>query len=454
MYSTLKKKELVEKMELSSKSSDLSVLYRYYTESKNIHIDKASLRRLFLYVKTKEEISKIEKNFINFVSVLNKLTKYIVFESPQLLEKLGFPGLDVEAIKMRNTGTFISYGRADGVNTENGFKLFEINTRKPQMYEDSDWFSRFINEQYKLNFEVEDNSSAIALSVKKSYEINSGKKDPENIVFLPNELREDFEFSFYNRLKETFPNSNIIVSTVRDLTEQAEESNGDVILNKCKINLIVMQGSGSILTGKWSLYKSKGAIRNEAIRNVYRKGNIEIFPSPTTLISGSKQTFNMLNDSEIIENLKLNNDEIESLSLLPQTFKKGEFDITSLNKNKYVLKTGSGMGAGIMLGNMVNQKVWDAKHTKAHNSKKNFIMQERLIFATDEILDLQTMKLRKAYTTIEPVMINIDYNNFNPIITGYSARAILEEDFHRGMRFNPEHGREEIMLGGVLVVDE
>jgi hypothetical protein len=453
MKTKISRDELFTALKTKSNALVLPEVDTYYDKLVRINRKGGAKRDIFVYPKFGTEAKTVTTHFLSIFSSLQKLTKYIVFEDPSLLKLIKFPDVDIEGLKRRPLETLISYCRIDGVRSNNTFKFFEINTRKPQMFEDSDWLSRYVLQSYELKETVaEDSAQNISELINDYYVINT-KKRPETILFIPNELKAQYSFSLYIQMIKQFKDANLLILNLKELYDGIEIKSKELFFKGLKVDLIVTQGK-NLISGKNSFYTITGNIRNNYIREAFNSGNVEIFTSPASIFSGAKLLLSLLQDKEIQTKIRLNKDEIDILEIsLPHSFKGSKIDPSKIKKDDYVIKKGRGMGLGIYLGSSMTQEAWDALLGHLIANKKRFVLQERIYFEIYEVFNLQTQKIDSAYTTLEPIIVNNPLKNESPYISGYSSRGILEVNYDINMKFNPATNNTDILYGSYIEED-
>lgn len=407
-------------------------------------------RKLFFYSIDSLKLDELRKKYSLIISALQKVTNHIVFDDNSFLQTIKKIGIDVEALKKRNPETLLSYGRIDTIFSNDTFKMLEFNCRRPQMFEDADWFSLYLRDRI-TQFEIkpEQSTKAITNVILNHFKLNTKKQYPEGVVVLANILKKDANFSLYNEIEKSFSNSKLLWCKPKDLNEMNEKlvlNDSGLYYEDTKIELFIVQNLRSF-------YKKDGSIAPDKIREAFSAQQIEIFTSPASLITGSKLLLDLVSDPELWKKINLTPDEIDSLYLIPESINLDRgFDLKTLNKNEYVIKKiGLGSGNGVKLGIDMSQEEWEKRIKGLLENKSPFILQKLINFHKEKIL-LENGEEIEAYLTLEPILIN-DSTSFNGIaFTGFSCRAIPVNIFKAGMKFNPSYNREELLFGAVVEV--
>lgn len=422
-------------------------LHAYQKKYLTINEDKVP-RELFLYPKESVSLRLVNSYFENVFTGMHKLTKYILFEDESLLNYVGRRNFNIPGLLMRDPATLITYARIDTVYSDYLYKVLEFNCRRPQMYEDADWFSRYIQERVggSMDVTLENNSHEIAHAVQDHFLLNSQKTKPDCIVLVSNQIKEETSFSFYNTLQKMFRDTEICVINTTQLGRFYEDIllvNDSITYREKQVDLIIVQNVG----GRHSFFQS-GSIRNSKIAHAYNNGTIEIISSPATMIAGTKLLLDLIHDPELQTKIKLTNNEIEALNIMPQSVhsqKLHEWDL--VDKDTHVIKkTGVSGGKGVILGSAVTQKEWEGELNKLITHNRSFILQKRIFFQEDKILDFEG-NFHNAYVTLEPVLVS---SNGKPKISGYATRAIKVDDYELSMKFNPAYNQKNILYGALV----
>lgn len=409
-------------------------------------------RTLFFYLPEKKRIDKAKLEFSAIFSALNKLAKHIVYEDNSLLKVINKDGIDIEGLKRRNAETLLGYARIDTVFGDDEYRVLEFNSRRPQMYEDADFYSEYVSRAIGgENVINEETGYDIVEAIQAHFEINTRKRIPENIVVLNNFPNHRYPYSSLTRINAFFDQSNIFLfdcKTVGDFYQNIELTDSGIIYEGAKIDLLILQS----ICGKNSLYNKNGSIRIKKIAEAYNKGLVELFTQPSTQISGTKLSLDLIQDPEIQEKLKLDLDELNAIDTIPKSIHSEKAaDIFSYKKDDYVIKlTGVGQGSGVKLGVELSQAEWDAQLRKLVDSKVKFLLQERVVFEEAKILNENTCKFEKAYVTLEPFVVNNPLKLTRPFVSGYSTRAIPADKFAKDLKFNPAYDRPEVYFGALI----
>lgn len=422
--------------------------YREKVLSINEHNDP---RDLFLYTDSKESVNKISSEFVSFFKAMEKLVRYIIYEEPKLLDYIGKSGVDIDALKKREADALLGYARIDTALTDSGLKIFEFNSRRPQMYEDADWFCKVIENNFPdSGLEIENNSLKIMQSILSQYQVNQ-KRNPENIIIVNNFPAQVYSFSATNVLKNIFKDSVINLLRCSDLEKFYDELNleGKNLMYKSKkIDLIILQN----ICARKSLFTKKGGIRVSTIRKAYNSKTVEIFTSPAGQISGTKLSLDLLKQVDIVKKLGLSSDEKSSLQMVPESFHSENIrDLVFGDKDRYVLKmTGLGQGQGVRLGVEFSNELWVKELTKLLEKKVRFLIQERVKFKSDQIFSLKSNSEVEAYITVEPFLINNPLQKQRVSVSGFAMRAIPIENYREDLKFNPAYNEKGIYFGALI----
>jgi hypothetical protein len=453
MKTNLERQEVIDSLRQNKEISEEAKNYRQkYMQISEVNIP----RKLFSYLKSNKELEIIEDQFLNITSAVQKLSKYVLFENNfELLKLIGRQGIDVEALAKRNQETLFSYGRIDTALENSRFKLFEINSRRPQMFEDADWFSKMLEPRLTNgSFEKEENANGIVKTISNHFNANS-KSELESIILISNQVKRETSFSFINSLENHFGKERITIIHANDLGklyEELELRDNILFYKEKKVSLIIIQNLGA----KHSFYLRDGAIRNHKIAEAYHARSLELFTSPAGLISGNKVLLEVLQNKEIEEKIKLTFEEKAAIAdLLPQSFYPTDPIVSTLNHKEYVLKVvGVGSGQGIILGSEVTEQEWHKKIRLLQAAGKHFLVQKRVHFTSDIIFDLDNLEEKEAYITLEPIVVKDLADLTKARISGFSCRAIPVELYEPALKFNPAYNREEIYFGNCIGFNE
>lgn len=451
MISKIDKSNLVKKISEMGIDSISPMLKTYKSSVLTIN-EQMKSRNLFLYFPKKERIESAKKEIVSLYKVMQKLINYIVFKNPELLKRIGKSGIDFEALQNKSPESLLGYARVDTIFSNGKFRVVEFNSRRPQMYEDADFYSEMLSEiADQQNIVKEDNGYHLMKSIETQFQQNIKRDKPEGIVVLNNFPNQDYPFSSIQRIKKNFPNSEVIVFTcknIEDFYSKCKFQNNIFSYDNKKIDLLILQS----VCGKNSLYQSNGAIKNKSILEAYHANVLEIYTAPSGQISGTKLSLDLLKDKKIQDILQLTEEEKASIELIPDSLHSDSItDISHLDKDKYVIKlTGLGQGQGVIMGESISQKEWVELFEKYKGDGKEFLIQEKLVLEEEEIFDMQEMRFRKAFITLEPFVINDLSNSDDPYISGFAMRAIPVEKYYAGLKFNPAYNKEEIYFGAVI----
>jgi hypothetical protein len=411
-------------------------------------------RDLFIYPIKNNKLDEINTSFCNILSVLNKFARYVIYQNPSLLNDLKLPYLNLESIKKRHSDYLFTYGRIDSIFNGSQFRVLEVNTKRPQLYEDSDWLSDYLYNLMSDSIIPEHTSHDIAESIKTGYQLNQNRL-PEVIVLLSGFINfikdKPYGSHFYSALRKTFPKSKIITISCREFNEfqnNLKLNKNSLFYHNQKIDLIIFQD----LCGGKNKFMELGQIRNTKIRTAYESLNLEIFSQPSAWIIGNKLNLPLIQNSEIQSKLGLNQNEFESLKfILPNLSIRNPKRAKNMDKNKYVIKIPSvGGGEGVFIGSRLSENKFYSIINDYLESNDNIILQQKATLGLADIFDLQTFKIIKAAITLDPFVINNPNKNPSLYVSGFSSRAIDKKCLNPSTKFNPETNRPDIKFGAVL----
>ncbi len=459
MKTQLHKEQMFNKLEKIRPSPKIpSINTQYYIDFLRV-TGNGPPRDLYLY-----PLAHIPKEvYLNVITALKKFSLY-VYKEPKFLELLDIPKLDISSCIKRNPETMFNYARIDSVYSPNGYRILEVNTVRPQLYEDSDWISDYLS---GLLPEIikENNSLEIVNAIKTNVELN-GLKDPANILLISDFIhfiaQKKHRSYFYKAIQKVFPNNNIMQVRTDELDRFYEgvyiKQDRLFDMNNNPIDLIILQETGK---NEKIFIKPDGSFQSPIITEAYNKSLIEIASPLSTQIMGSKLSLPFIQNSEIQNLIHLTDEEKESVRCILPVITinhPDEVNIPKLSaeeKNNYVIKIPYvGRGRGVTFGSEMGV---DELKSYIINELINYgrvTIQENLPLQSDKIYDLHKFKEVDASVTLDPFVINNPARNHNPYISGYSSRAILSKNLKPGMKFNPETDRPEIMFGGIVETSE
>lgn len=445
MKSNLTKKQLVKelkKIDLKKLRKDIYTYRKEYLKIGNVD----EQRKLFLYLIEKEKLKKANKTYLNIAKALNKLAKYIIeTEDKKLLKKLGLSKIDLNSLKKRSSNQLMTYARIDSIYNKENYKTLEFNSRRPQMYEDADWFNQLVK-SFQLEIRIEENTNEIIKAIIEYYKQNSGKKLPKNVVYVANIYKENPMY-ILSKFKQLLPNTNFYYFRTSQLSKFYKHLQNDdkknLVYKGNKIDLIFYQSIGS---SKNCIYKANGKINNELIQKAYENRKIEICSPTSTLIFGKKQSFKLLKNTKIQKLINLNKSELSAIDSIP--YSRRMKSLTELkNKNLVIKISGFGSGKGVYFSNTLSKTQHQFISSVYNKNKNAVIIQNQVNLEITKIYDLQTHRVEKAAVSLEPFIIN---KNGKYIVNGYSVRAILQKNIKPNIKFNPVQNRKEVMFGGVI----
>lgn len=208
--------------------------------------------------------------------------------------------------KVLELGSF-NYGRFDTVFSveERSYKVVEFNTRRPQMYEDVDWFAEYSHQESIC-------TKSIVQSIKDSYTFRNSGKVPERVIYINNSEKNEIPWSFKNRLSEAYPSSDIVYIDCRSMVTFYNKLNlqGETLLyDGAVIDHIIIQ----FLCGGNAQFYKQGMIINNNIRKAYNRGTIEISSPPVSLVTGSKYLFALLCAKGFLSSVGYSDSDIDLL---------------------------------------------------------------------------------------------------------------------------------------------
>ena len=425
----------------------------YYTKHMLL-ADNVTQRSTFSLPIKETELRKYNDAFELFSSAVHKVADLLIeTERTDILKAFKLDLLDLQAIKKRRTRTIFNYGRIDTVLGSSGFRLVEINTRRPQMYEDADWFESIA--MSKKAQEGDWSTGQIIRAMESQYLAEHGR-DPGAILVIHNGLKERFPFAFITQAEEIYRSSKIIDVNCNELKEFFDlcelNSSDELLYRGSRIDQVIIQ----FLCGGDAMVYKRGKIIHQKLARSYSQGTLEISSPPSALVSGNKGLLGLLRDIEIQKHSGLKSDENDAIeTLLPRTYDLSDFmnnikRSDSYSKDDYVLKTsGSVSGHGVAIGSNFSEHLFEELLSKAHQGDSSAVVQEIIELDSREILVHGDMSATCAGTTLEPF---ITYSNDIFKVVGYSTRAILEENLATVNKFNPADKIPEIMFGHVLEI--
>ncbi len=401
MKVSLTQEEFIEAFKEGKKTVNDPVVLDYRKHVLNIN-KEGHPRTIFFYLPEKQKIEKAKVEFSAIFSALQKLVKYIIYEDNSLLTFLGKQSIDVDGIKKRSPDTLLGYARIDTILGDDQYKVLEFNSRRPQMYEDADWYSEYVSRAIgDENLTGEENGYEVVEAIQAHFEINTKRRIPENIVVLNNFPNHRYPYSSLTRIHKFFDQPNIFTfncKTVLDFYEKIELTESGIIYEGAKIDLIVLQS----VCGRNSIFNKNGGIQIKKIAEAYSRGQIELFTQPSTQVCGTKLALDLIQDISIQSKLNLDQDELEAIKTIPHSIHSENVkDFRAFPKDQYVIKlTGKGQGIGVQLGTEMTQAEWDNELNRLTNKDEKFLLQERITFTETTILNESTCKYEKAFVTL------------------------------------------------------
>lgn len=394
-----------------------------------------------LFVK-KDKLKNIEKDYLNLASSLEKLCQYMLkTNDKKLKEKMSLSGVNFSKLKNKNTKSLYNYARIDSILCTKGTSILEFNARRPQMFEDVDWFNNYFN-----LFGIKKNKESLTKEIIHSinYQCDVNKISPKNIMLI-----SDFEkksgFSFYSQLKKYYSNSNIFeynTKPARKLLDKSKLINNKLTINKNTIDLIIIQSLG---IGKNSFFYNNGKIVNQNVRKAYFTNNLEISSPLTSSVIGRKQSLYLLQQKNIQEKIGLTKSEVESVNKIPKS--KDLTNLSQISKDYLVKIQGVGSGKGVYYYDQINSKVKNEISNMLVGHASKVLLQKKVELTPVKIYSLKTLKPIYAAVSLEPFLVS---KNEQTKIVDYTIRAIPQKYVKENSKFNPVYNKPHIWFGGVV----
>jgi len=400
-------------------------------------------RKLFVLFINKNKLKHVEAEYLQIESALNKLCGYMLKSNNQeYKDTLNLQGINFNKLDSRCNSPLYNYSRVDSIFDGSTSKIVEFNARRPQMFEDVDWFNEYFQSFTFLNKPKHNLTDKIIESIK----IQSKDKNisPKNIILI-SDFDKKSSFSFYSRLKQAFKTSSVQKLTTKSSAKKISESlliNNSLVIDQKKIDLIIVQSLGFL---KNSFFYSNGKIVNTNVRKAYYKNNLQISSPLTSSVFGRKQSLKLLENKETQQTLNLNKNEITAINRLPKT---KEFKDVKVLSKKYVVKIqGLGGGTGVYFYKDIGASEKKLFIRLAKKKKNNILLQEKIDLVPIKIYSLKTLKPFFAAISLEPFIVN---TNGKPEIVDYTARAVPQKWIKDNTKFNPVFNEPNIWFGGVM----
>lgn len=390
----------------------------------------------------KDNLNKIEQDYLNLSSSLEKLCKYMLkTNNKKLKEKMSLSGVNFYKLKNKSTKSLYNYARIDSILSENKTSILEFNARRPQMFEDVDWFNTYFN-LYKIKQNAPHLTQQVIESINYHCKVN--KINPKNIMLI-SDFEKKSRFSFYNQLKKYYKNSNIFeynTKPARVLIDKSKLVEGKLVVDKNSIDLIIVQSLG---TGKNSFFYNNGKIVNKNVRKAYFTNNLEISSPLTSSVIGRKQSLYLLQQNKIQKIIGLSKSEIESVNKIPKS--KDLTDLNQISKDYLVKIQGVGSGKGVYYFDQINNKVKQEIKNMLKDNANKVLLQKKVELSPVKIYSLKTLKPIYAAVSLEPFLVN---KNGETKIVDYTIRAIPKKYIKNTTKFNPVYNKPNIWFGGVV----
>lgn len=419
---------------------------REYREKYLKLADGKTYREFFTISLPANEKSQFDTDAINTLKALSLFAEYVIWKQPSLLQELQLPSVDVEGIKRRGTKHLFNYSRIDTIFDGEQFRFIEVNARRPQMFEDADWFSLAFGSSEKKT-PTQQNAKDIADSILSMCTANIGKK-PKEIFLISDNPKWDYPYSLANQLHNAVKSAEIIdvhsdtphysCTTYTQFLKGISLKQSKLYYQDKMVDLIVLQN----LCGGTSLFYTKGGIRDERVREAYLAGTLEVASPPSALIIGSKLSIAFITDPAMQKILGFSESIVKSLKRFPETRLARPHDSASLSEDTVLKSTKSVSGGGVLMNKSTKNEL-DTDHFKY------FVTQKRVPYQTREIWTWIDREKHEAGVTVEPFVVNIPSKSEQPFVSGYSARAIRKEHLPKISKFNPADTVPEILFGCV-----
>jgi 2-hydroxy-6-oxonona-2,4-dienedioate hydrolase len=410
--------------------------------------DNKTYREFFTLPIPKAELDEFDGDSVHTLQALQRFAAYVVAKDPSILDELQLGHLDIDGIKARDCKDLFNYARIDTIYDGRKFWFIEVNARRPQMYEDADWFSQMLQAAH-ISARRETSTNDIADSIIAQYRLHHTHSKPMNIFLVSENPKWDYPYSLVNQLKEDCPKSHFITInaniphfscvTYAEFLKHCSIDNHQLYFDDMTVDLIVLQN----LCGGSSLFYTQGGIKSDLVREAYLAGTLEISSPPSALIIGSKLSLAFITDPAMQKTLKFSKDVVKSLRRFPKTTVATSHTVDIDDGISYVLKsTKSISGGGVIMKGSVTSP----------DSLRYYVRQQRVEYGCREIVTWNDSITHEAGVTIEPFVVNNPLKSKIPFVTGYSARAIRKEHLGRIKKFNPADNVPEILFGNVVAV--
>lgn len=400
-------------------------------------------RKLFALFINKNKLKHVGEEYLQIESALNKLCRYMLKSNNQGYKgTLNLQGINFNKLNSRGNYPLYNYSRIDSIFDGATCKIVEFNARRPQMFEDVDWFNEYFQSFTFLNKPKHNLTDKIIESIKTQFKDKNSS--PENIILI-SDFNKKSSFSFYSRLKNAFKTAAIQKLTTKSAAEKISESlliNNNLIIEQKKVDLIIVQSLGSL---KNSFFYSNGKIVNTNVRKAYYKNNLQISSPLTSSVFGRKQSLELLENKEMQQILNLSKNEITAINRLPKT--KELKNVKVLSK-KYVVKIqGLGGGTGVYFYKDIGAYEKKLFTRLVKKKKNNILLQEKIDLVPIKVYSLKTLKPFFAALSLEPFIVN---TKGKPEVVDYTSRAVPQRWIKDNTKFNPVFNEPNIWFGGVI----
>lgn len=399
-------------------------------------------RETFVYPLHEKKFMNLNKNLIMLCKILEKFIKYILI-NPKLKEELGFNSIDT-SLELDNV--LFDYIRCDGFydDKKQEYKLIEINSFSPSMYENSDTILKFSN-----NSDLRPQISQ--LIAQSHFEISQLllKQTSPTVLLLVDATTGD---EYLKVMNEVFRGQNLIIKTFIsriDIAKHFHLMSGNLYYDETLIDQIIIRC-------KHKMFRKNGTFLNDDVKQAYTNKTLSLIPSPKNLIIGKKSLFPLLHSIEIQKNINLSQTEISLLNkLIPISIPLSEAinckDIIE-NKDKWVLKySDRSSGKHIYLGSSYIKSEWIKLIDIASKRESGIIMQEKILPPHGNmIVHGKSHKINLPFS-FEPFIVNLPLS-VGYVIAGFSSRAYLGENHRSKVKFNPSSNNENIAFGTVEII--
>ncbi len=401
-------------------------------------------REWFVYPEARSVIKEYERLFVALVEALRRLAWWIVDIKSEYLDDFGLNYLDRDTLLSRSREENFCYARIDGVMTPKGLRILEVNARRPQMFEDADWFCRRISQEYpNLQITAEENTRRIAYALLGQGALERGAFPKTVVVLCGDKKKADSPFSLLAILDLLL--ENLVVVETDDIARFFANMialDNKLVYSGNNIDLIIDQ----VLSKRGNCFWDKGGICIPKVRTSYQQGGVKVASSALSHIIGSKLALALLCREDIQEQVGFSETELEAIGLVPKTKQVNEWKQNDTN-TEWVLKSyKKSSGKGVFDLSKLSKEELVETIGKSENQS---VLQEKLSFANTKVFPLgQKGREVSAKLTLEPFVVRGPEDKLE--VSGYSCRGIDVSRYTDGLKFNPAGGKEEIMFGGLI----